>query len=57
MAAAANYALAHPGLFTEMFYTGPGHPNYFISGGKVLPLSQLDRSLYLEHENHVHWAR
>lgn len=57
MAAAANYALAHPGLFTEMFYTGPGHPNYFISGGKVLPLSQLDRNLYLEHENHVHWAR
>jgi hypothetical protein len=57
MAAAANYALAHPGLFTEMFYTGPGHPNYFISGGKVLPHVAARPDLYLEHENHVHWAR
>lgn len=57
MAAAANYALQHPGQFTEMFYTGPGHPDFFISGGKVMPLSQLDKGLYAEHTNHVHWAR
>lgn len=57
MAALANYALQHPAQFTEMFYTGPGHPNYFISDGKVLPLSQLDPGLYKEHENHVHLAR
>jgi hypothetical protein len=57
MAELANYALQHAGEFREMFYTGPGHPNFFISDGKVLPLNQLDHGLYLEHENHVHLAR
>lgn len=57
MAALADYALKHANQFQEMFYTGPGHPDFFISQGKVLPLSQLDKSLYLEHENHVHLAR
>ena len=57
MAAAADYALAHPGQFTEMLYTGPGHPNFFISGGKVYPISQLDPALAAEHTTHVHWAR
>lgn len=57
MAALAKYALQHANQFQEMFYTGPGHPDYFISGGKVLPLAQLDRGLYLQHENHTHLAR
>lgn len=57
MAKLADYALQHPGQFKELFYTGPGHPNVFISDGKVLPLSQLDPALYREHENHVHLAR
>ena len=57
MAAAANFALAHPNQFTEMFYTGPGHPDFFISGGKVYPLSQLDPALAADHTDHVHWAR
>lgn len=57
MAALAKAALQHPQDFAEMFYTGPGHPGAFIKNGQIIPLSQLDRSVYAHHTNHVHIAR
>jgi hypothetical protein len=56
MAAVARAALQHPQDFVEMFYTGPGHPGFYIKNGKALPLSQLDRSVYDNHGDHVHLA-
>lgn len=57
MAALAHAALSHPQDFAEMFYTGPGHPGAFIKDGQVIPLSELDHSVYANHKNHVHLAR
>jgi hypothetical protein len=57
MAALARAALSHPQDFTEMFYTGPGHPGSYIKNGKAYPLSSLDRSVYDNHHDHVHLAR
>lgn len=49
-------ALQRPGSFREMFYTGPGAPPYFIKNGQVRPISELDRSVYDHHHDHVHLA-
>jgi len=57
MAALARAALSHPQDFVEMFYTGPGHPGFYIKNGKAYPLSSLDRSVYANHHDHVHLAR
>ncbi len=57
MAALAKSALKHPQDFTELFYTGPGSPGFYIKNGKVFPNSQLDPKLFEEHTNHVHLAR
>lgn len=57
MAALARAALSHPQDFAEMFYTGPGHPGAFIKNGQVIPLADLDASVYAHHKNHVHLAR
>lgn len=57
MAQLARFALQHAGQISEMFYTGPGNPGYFIKNGKVIPNSQLDPGLATEHQNHVHLAK
>jgi hypothetical protein len=57
MAALAKTALAHRDQWSELIYTGPGNPGFSILGGKVIPNSQLPKSLYDEHTNHVHLAR
>ena len=57
MAQLARAALTHPQDFTEMFYTGPGHPGYYIKDGRAYSLSSLDRSVYDNHTDHVHLAR
>jgi hypothetical protein len=57
MASLAKYALQHAANFTEFIYTGPGNPGYAILNGRVIPNSELPKSLYDEHTNHVHLAR
>jgi hypothetical protein len=57
MAALAEAALTHPQDFTEMFYSGPGSPGFYIKNGRVYPNSQLDRSVFDHHHDHVHLAK
>lgn len=57
MSALARAALSHPQDFSEMFYTGPGAPGFYIKNGKALPMSSLDKSVFDHHHDHVHIAR